>query len=552
MKKLNFFKIALFLAISTTGAFAQSISNGTGGSILPNSLVTNLNVGIDTTTPTAKLEVTSIPSGVQTAIIGKGISTGVFGEATDMNGPLTDAGIAGYATIGYEAIGVHGKGTYLSTGGNGNIYGVVGTAGAINPLNNVGVFGEAHNANGYNSGVIGLSRSTTGIYNSGVHGRVELNTSAAWNKAIWGVAPVAPNHFAGYFDGKLAVVDGSQANNYVLTSDANGLATWTNPSLLGGSGWALNGNAASATDFLGTTNPQSLNIKTNNIDRAVITATGEIGIGTTTPIAQLEVSSTNVTNPAVIVNGKSVGVYAESTDQSSALIKRSNEYGDLDGIAVFGKAKYTTNTTNGSMYGVVGSATELNPLNNLGVMGEGKNATGYNTGVYGYVNSTTGYYNTGVAGEVKLNPTAIWNRAINGLAPVAPNHYAGYFDGNVDIKSGVVTIGNGTLCTPTGYKLFVEQGILTEKVKVAVNCSIAWADYVFADDYKLKPLSEVESFVKENKHLPNVPSAEELEKEGLDLGVMQSLQMAKIEELTLYIIEMKKEIDVLKTQISKK
>jgi hypothetical protein len=101
---------------------------------------------------------------------------------------------------------------------------------------------------------------------------------------------------------------------------------------------------------------------------------------------------------------------------------------------------------------------------------------------------------------------------------------------------------------PNGYRLYVNGGILTTKVKVANYCSTSWADYVFANDYNLKPLSEVESFIKENKHLPNIPSATELEKEGLDLGIMQSLQMAKIEELTLYMIEMKKEIETLKTQ----
>ena len=89
---------------------------------------------------------------------------------------------------------------------------------------------------------------------------------------------------------------------------------------------------------------------------------------------------------------------------------------------------------------------------------------------------------------------------------------------------------------------------MTEKVKVAVNCSTAWADYVFANDYKLKPLSEVEAYVKENKHLPNVPSADELVKEGLDLGKMQATQMEKIEELTLYMIEMKKEINALQNE----
>lgn len=60
------------------------------------------------------------------------------------------------------------------------------------------------------------------------------------------------------------------------------------------------------------------------------------------------------------------------------------------------------------------------------------------------------------------------------------------------------------------------------------------------------PLKQVEEYINENKHLPNIPSSEELIKEGLDLGEMQAKQMEKIEELTLYLIEMKKEIDTLK------
>jgi hypothetical protein len=287
---------------------------------------------------------------------------------------------------------------------------------------------------------------------------------------------------------------------------------------------------------------------TGSLERMRINQAGFVGIGTASATNQLEVVTTLLTNPAIYATGKSVGIYAEATAQESNLIKRSNLFSDLDGIAVFGNGKYTSNTTNGSMYGVVGSSTELNPLNNIGIFGEAKNADGYNLGVVGYCNSPTGIFNSAVGGQVELNSTAAWNRAIAGYAPVAPNHFAGYFEGNVDIKSGVVTIGDGTLCTPTGYKLFVEQGILAEKVKVAVNCSLAWADYVFANDYNLKPLSEVEAFIKENKHLPNVPSAEELVKDGLDLGKMQATQMAKIEELTLYLIEMKKEIETLKNE----
>lgn len=99
---------------------------------------------------------------------------------------------------------------------------------------------------------------------------------------------------------------------------------------------------------------------------------------------------------------------------------------------------------------------------------------------------------------------------------------------------------------PAGYRLYVNGGILTTKVKVANYCSASWADYVFAADYKLKPLSEVETFIQQNSHLPNVPSAMQLEEEGLDLAEMAAIQMEKIEELTLYLIEMKKEIEILK------
>jgi hypothetical protein len=99
-----------------------------------------------------------------------------------------------------------------------------------------------------------------------------------------------------------------------------------------------------------------------------------------------------------------------------------------------------------------------------------------------------------------------------------------------------VIIGNTT--TPGGYKLYVEQGILTEKVKVAVKTGANWADHVFAPEYKLKSISEVDAFIKINKHLPGVPSATEMVKEGLDVAAMDAKLLEKIEELTLYVIEL--------------
>jgi hypothetical protein len=511
-------------------------------------------MGIGTVSPTAQLEVTSIPTLGPTAIKGFGKTTGIYGEASEMTVGQTSEGIAGGTA---EAIGVFGKGLYTSHVGNSTSYGVVGSAAVTNPQNNAGVYGEAKNASGYNWGVRGSANSTVGDYNTGVAGEVILNTTAQWNRAVSGYAPVAPNHFAGYFEGKVAIVDGTQANNYVLTSDANGLATWTNPAsiITSSADWSLTGNSGTnpATNFIGTTDTIDLKIKTNNNERAIIKATGEVGIGTSTPTAQLEVTSVpTLVQTGIKSKGINTGVYGEATDMNAPLTDEGTLAGHTEAIGVFGKGTYASNISNGNIFGVVGSATaSTNPLNNIGVYGEAKNATGYNTGVYGGVtyggaSPIKGIYNSGVSGRVDLNTTAVWNRAINAYAPVAVNHYAGYFDGNVDMQSGTVRIGNVT--TPVGYKLYVEKGILTEKVQVAVAGSLAWADYVFAKDYQLKPLAEVESYINANKHLPNIPSSSELVKGGLDLGQMQAKQMEKIEELTLYMIEMKKEIETLKKE----
>ena len=76
-----------------------------------------------------------------------------------------------------------------------------------------------------------------------------------------------------------------------------------------------------------------------------------------------------------------------------------------------------------------------------------------------------------------------------------------------------------------------------------------WADYVFEEGYELMPLNEVEAFVKEEKHLPNVPSEEELIKDGLDLEEMNTILMMKVEELTLYLIEQNKSIEELSARV---
>ncbi len=108
-------------------------------------------------------------------------------------------------------------------------------------------------------------------------------------------------------------------------------------------------------------------------------------------------------------------------------------------------------------------------------------------------------------------------------------------------------VGIGTDKTGDGnYRLFVETGIRTRKVKVDLA---AWPDYVFDKEYELPTIQEVREYIEKNGHLPGVAPATQIESEGLDLGDNQSVLLKKIEELTLYVIQLKAEIDDLKKNI---
>jgi len=114
-------------------------------------------------------------------------------------------------------------------------------------------------------------------------------------------------------------------------------------------------------------------------------------------------------------------------------------------------------------------------------------------------------------------------------------------------ESGRVSIG--TTAIASGYMLNVGGKAICEELKVQLEGN--WPDYVFNEKYKLRSLTELKSFIDENKHLPNIPPAAELEKNGLAVGDMQKRMMEKIEELTLYIIDLQKQIEQLKTEIKK-
>jgi len=187
-----------------------------------------------------------------------------------------------------------------------------------------------------------------------------------------------------------------------------------------------------------------------------------------------------------------------------------------------------------------------------------KNTTGrYNTyvgRVAGFTNVTgsrntilgraAGYKNTSGSGNVFIGADAGYNELgsnrlyIQNNGSVEPLLY-----GKFDTKQ----LGINTNVIPAGYAFAVKGKIISEELKVQLT--EAWPDYVFATDYELQTLEEVERFILENGHLPDIPSAQIVEENGILLGQMNAKLLEKIEELTLYTIQQKKELKVSKTAV---
>jgi len=178
----------------------------------------------------------------------------------------------------------------------------------------------------------------------------------------------------------------------------------------------------------------------------------------------------------------------------------------------------------------------------VGVYGEG----GY-MGVRGFANGTT--YTSfvyGVYGSASGESGIGTRIGIYGAASGGATNWAGYF------SSGSVYISNdlriGTTTKAAGYDLSVNGKIACTEVLVQALSN--WPDYVFAPDYDLMSLSSLEESINKNKHLPGIPSAAQVESEGIQLGDMQIRLLEKVEELTLHLINQDKQIRQLQDEIS--
>lgn len=140
-----------------------------------------------------------------------------------------------------------------------------------------------------------------------------------------------------------------------------------------------------------------------------------------------------------------------------------------------------------------------------------------------------------VNGRLRVVDTQIWDSEINRYNN--DNLFIGFRNtANTILQANGGNVGIG-IAAPT-EKLSVNGKIRAKEIKIEAN---NWPDYVFDESYRMRTLDDLEEFVKANKHLPDMPTEAEVKREGIELGVMNAMLLRKIEELTLYVIELKKE-----------
>ncbi|MBL4587617.1 MAG: hypothetical protein JKX84_11270 [Flavobacteriales bacterium] len=268
-----------------------------------------------------------------------------------------------------------------------------------------------------------------------------------------------------------------------------------------------NTTSSSRTVFSAASNSSLFYIKGN----------GDVGIGTSSPAYKLDIQSSGVRGLNI------VNSYSGSSSK-------------------YGIRNYVDNAGTGVRYGLY-SSTQGNSADGSSVYGiystvSSNGSTAPTYGVYSSVSSS----GTGTHYGVYTIAVGAGNRALY-ASNTTSTGWAGYFNGDV-YCSADMTIATTT--EATGYELSVNGQIICGELKVQDSGS--WPDYVFADEYKLRSLEELEKSINENNHLPGVPSAATVEAEGISIGEMTKTLMEKIEELTLYMIDADKRIKALEAE----
>ncbi|MBW7871521.1 MAG: hypothetical protein H3C39_10740 [Flavobacteriia bacterium] len=261
-------------------------------------------------------------------------------------------------------------------------------------------------------------------------------------------------------------------------------------------------------NFLGTIDNQPLVIATNNKERLRISTTGRITFHNN------DISPNNVNN-----------LYLGGGNETAS---GTNNFANT----AVGLAALRSVNSNGNKNVAVGS----NALR-LNTSGKNNTSIGYNAG--GTI--TTGSNNIIIGSGINAPISNTANNQLN-----IGDQIFGY---NEQIAIGSYTDIAQTFSNSPGYKLIVKDGIRTEKVRVDLSSVNDWADDVFEDNYDLLSIENLREFIESNRHLPGIPKAEQLVDEGIDVAEMDASLLRKIEELTLYNIELYYENKRLKEDI---
>ncbi|MBO0930942.1 bZIP transcription factor [Fibrella sp. HMF5036] len=413
-------------------------------------------------------------------------------------------------STGQQNVFVGSKAGSVNTGSQNTFVGFESGASNINGLENtfIGYHSGFNNVSGVNNTFIGYSAglTNTGINNTFIGQRAGANNTTGINNLFLGATAGANN------------VSGS--GNFMMGNAAGNANSTGSGNIYIGDGAGLKGN---------TSNNIAIGQYAGN--NFIGNSTGNVAVG------QVAGAFGNNTSNSVFL-GKDSGI-----PQSFSTVQ-------LDNVVTLGAGAQVTQANsvilgNNANVGIGTTA----PGNKLEIVSAAAGTSGLRlknltTANPGTIATATRFLTVNANGDVVLGSTTGARLGADGV------------DGNWSVEganltntnAGGVVIGPGVSKTPAGYRLYVSEGILTEKVKVAVANTSDWSDKVFDKQYNLRSLAQVEQHINAHGHLPGVPSAEEVVRDGVDVGKMDAKLLEKIEELTLYMIELKKETQALRLE----
>lgn len=428
--------------------------------------------------------------------------------------------------------------------------GIIAVTPAIAQKDNVGIGTTKPDQ----SAVLDVSSSTKGL----LMPRMSLQQRSSIQNPAQGLVVYQTDFLSGFY-----FYDGTEWKPMTSETKANSVAD-------DASNWSKTGNAATtAANFIGTTDGQPLYFKVNGEASGFISPTGSsMFFGYRSGFAGSGASA-NLGLGGLSLESLTTG--NSNTGLGYASLRKVTS-GNLNlGIGGFTLNNLTTGGGNVAIgHGALVQGVGVNDNIAIGTdaMFSATSSGNVAVGKSAMVNLTTGGGNVAIGTQAGRSLTTggsnviIGNFAADGQTAITDKLYIANSGTTTPLVYGdflakFVAIGDVTasLAKRDGlaaqYGLLVQKGILTEKIKVATMSTTDWADYVFEKDYKVMSLEAVEAFVKENKHLPNVPTTSEMMANGSDLIKTDAKLLEKIEELTLYMIEMNKEIKALKAENAK-